>query len=387
MASDALRMQEQCAIWARWLGDSPALPGRPCCFVNTSHPERVFSVPDGAKDHVTFQPFADVSKNWQRFHTDSFLPGGTGPIPTLRQYLRLLRASRRGASVHIVQVGANLGGDEYNEWVHPLLRANPSWTGVVLEPVSRVFSKLSENYQPERHRVQPMNLAIATRTGPCEMQVNVKNRQTSTLALGDQVHGIKCFTDKRSCRYLKEHSWFQREQVNCSTLEDALAQREPHLQVPVDLLVIDVEMFDYTLLRTSRIDLIRPLVLEFETKAFTMQQGAEVASYLALLGYLCRFNPWQRNDVNDMLRRGRRAWPDEEYGDSAYNRAAGHYNRSEAVAMMEAAYHRLQDGGTDGQKKRVRGYRVGKGTGQDVLVEMGKIGVQNINEAVCYRMV
>ena len=159
------------------------------------------------------------------------------------------------------------------------------------------------------------------------------------------------------------------------------------MQVPVDLLVIDVEMFDYTLLRTSRIDLIRPLVLEFETKAFTMQQGAEVASYLALLGYLCRFNPWQRNDVNDMLRRGRRAWPDEEYGDSAYNRAAGHYNRSEAVAMMEAAYHRLQDGGTDGQKKRVRGYRVGKGTGQDVLVEMGKIGVQNINEAVCYRMV
>ena len=73
------------------------------------------------------------------------------------------------------------------------------------------------------------------------------------------------------------------------TLQDALASRRAELRVPVDLLVIDVEMFDYTLLRTIRFDLIRPLAIEFETKAMSMQQGAEVSTLLALHGYLCRY--------------------------------------------------------------------------------------------------
>ena len=101
------------------------------------------------------------------------------------------------------------------------------------------------------------------------MQVNKKSLQSSTLALGDQVHGVRCFTEQRSCRYLKEHSYFVPMKVNCSTLEDALASRHPHLRLPVDLLVLDTEMFDYTLLRTIRLDLIRPLAIEFETKAFS----------------------------------------------------------------------------------------------------------------------
>ena len=115
---DSIRMLEQCGLWSTWLGEPPALPGKPCNFVNTSRPELVFGVPDGTKDHMTFQPHLDEGKNWQRFHSDSLMPGGTGPIPTLRQYLRLLRSSRiaRGSpGVHVVQVGANLGGREFND--------------------------------------------------------------------------------------------------------------------------------------------------------------------------------------------------------------------------------------------------------------------------------
>ena len=387
---DSIRMLEQCGLWSTWLGEPPALPGKPCNFVNTSRPELVFGVPDGTKDHMTFQPHLDEGKNWQRFHSDSLMPGGTGPIPTLRQYLRLLRSSRiaRGSpGVHVVQVGANLGGREFNEWVHPLLRANPSWTGVVIEPVPRVFQKLAENYESERSRVQPMNVAIATRSGPCEMQVNKKNLQSSTLALGEQVHGIRCFTEQRSCRYLKEHSYFVPMQVNCSTLEDALAARHPHLRLPVDLLVLDTEMFDYTLLRTIRLDLIRPLAIEFETKAFTMQQGAEIASLLSLYGYLCRFAPF-KDPENDMLSSKRTALQYQEYGDSAYNRAYGAYNRSAAAEKLERARVRALavDELLRPKRSKTRSKHLKAKGRAAVLVELGKVGLQTMLEAVCYRM-
>ena len=97
-------------------------------------------------------------------------------------------------------------------------------------------------------------------------------------------------------------------------------------------------MFDYTLLRTIRLDLIRPLAIEFETKAFTMQQGAEIASLLSLYGYLCRFAPF-KDPENDMLSSERAALHDKEYGDSAYNRAHGvRVNASKLVCVLRPTY-------------------------------------------------
>ena len=61
-------------------------------------------------------------------------------------------------------------------------------------------------------------------------------------------------------------------------------------------------------------------MLEFESKAMTMQQGAEIASMLALQGYLCRFSP-----ADDMLKHNRKAYPEKEYGDGEYNRAEPSY--------------------------------------------------------------
>ena len=176
-------------------------------------------------------------------------------------------------------------------------------------------------------------------------------------------------------------------QVNCSTLEDALAARHPHLRLPVDLLVLDTEMFDYTLLRTIRLDLIRPLAIEFETKAFTMQQGAEIASLLSLYGYLCRFAPF-KDPENDMLSSKRTALQYQEYGDSAYNRAHGAYNRSAAAEKLERARIRAlaADELLRPKRSKTKSKRLKAKGRAAVLVELGKVGVPTMLEAVCYRM-
>lgn len=378
LAGERARMLEQCQIWGKWLQEAPALPGKPCNFVNTSRPEMVFRVPDSAVDKNIFQPFPQVQWNWQRFHIDSFLPGGSGAIPPLRVYLALLRASRklRGQSVHVVQVGANLGGKEFNEWVHPLLRANPDWTGVVIEPVPKVFARLKQNYELEAHRVQPLNVAIATKTGPCSFHWDRKSPQTSTLALGEQVHGVKCFTVQRSCRWLRNSmraGVMSTISVNCSTLEDALASRRSQLLVPVDLLVLDVEMFDYTLMRTIRFDLIRPLAVEFESKAMTMQQGAEISSLMALQGYLCRFEA-----QDDMLSRRRTARKDVYYGEKIDFNISLHAPTLPIQPPADPGAHWVDT------KRRSRTGR--RGPASKPRSDLSPYG-HNTLESVCYRMV
>ena len=240
---------------------------------------------------------------------------------------------------------------------------------MIIEPVPKVFRKLQSNYARNAHRVQPMNVAIGTYTGPCDSHINKLSYQTSTLALGDQVHGWKC-NASAGCGFKKRdmrRCGVQRITVNCSTLEDALARRRADLLVPVDLLVLDAEMFDYTLMRTIRFDRIRPLAIEFETKAMTMQQGTEIASLMTIQGYLCRFEP-----PNDMLFKRRAFKNMTEYGDGAFNNAPGAYNWSlldeQAQTWMKAL--------TSSKKSRRRGPRV----------ERDPFHSRDILESACFRM-
>ena len=219
---------------------------------------------------MTAEPYASANKNWQRFHRGSLLPGGTGAIPTLSQWLSLLRLSRRARGepeVHIVQIGANRGGREPNEWVRVALAENPNWSATVVEPVDHLFADLAANYRGWEERVEPIHAAVATYTGRCEMFISshFSTAELSTLALGEQVHGPRCFHGGRACNYVRtklEEGKLTKANVSCMTLEDLLASRRRRL--PVDLLTLDTEMFDYTLLRSIRFDRTRPLAIEFE---------------------------------------------------------------------------------------------------------------------------
>ena len=50
----------------------------------------------------------------------------------------------------------------------------------------------------------------------------------------------------------------------------------------MDVLVIDAEMLDYTLRRSSDLRALGPLAIEFESKTMTLQQGHELAAKLAV---------------------------------------------------------------------------------------------------------
>ena len=212
----------------------------------------------------------------------------------------MLRAVRGRRPVHIVQIGANAGGDEENEWVHQVLRRYQTWTATVVEPVPFLFEQLQAHYKEEMAagRVEPLRYAITTYSGPCEMLVatstsDVNVQQVSTLAFNPAAaDGTRCGHKGRPCNFhqqLLSGRKMRPMQVPCLTLEALLLRRR--IAAPVDILVIDAEMLDYTLLRSIRLREIAPLAIEFESKTMTLQQGAELSALLALQGYLCRFAP------------------------------------------------------------------------------------------------
>ena len=168
----------------------------------------------------------------------------------------------------LVQVGANVGGGEYNEWVHQVLEANRAWTATVVEPVPFLFDELRKNYAPLGDRVEPMEYAVAPTTGPCEMHVpadpKTKRRmqlQVGTLALGDQLQGTRCFTKDRDCNFFRgvlKQRELVKATVRCIRFDELLRLRRH--QAPVDILTIDTEMFDYTLIRSIDLQVHRASV-------------------------------------------------------------------------------------------------------------------------------
>lgn len=288
-----------------------AKDGMPCCFVQTDKPEELFVIPNHNGSSLSRQEFQPLSlvrklsesgdaahKNWASLlDTHDYLLGGTGPIPTLSEYVSWLRKLKPDA--HIVQIGANEGGDEENEWVHHILLENAGWSATVIEPVPFLYARLARNYEELRGRVEPIQMAVSTRDGWCEMYAATPQtreralQQISTMALGNAAQGTRCFTDGRPCRYVRralDRGELSRISVRCMTLTSLLKARRQH-RGPVDLLVIDAEMFDYTLLRSINMRAIGPLAIEFESKTMSVQQGREIAALLALQGYLCRFAP------------------------------------------------------------------------------------------------
>jgi FkbM family methyltransferase len=308
------RLATQCLIWSTWLGAPAAAPGMPCHLVSTPTPQHTFTLPAENGTDVSlqeFQPVLTVAKEAAARHqagqqppallgtltrlldTDNFMPG-SGRLPTMAQYLELLAAVQ--AEVHVVQIGANAAGDgELNEWVRPVLKEHPSWSATVVEPVPFLFELLRRNYKPIEGRVEAMRYAVAGRTGKCTMYAadsRGNRKQVSTVALSE-AHGTRCFTPDRPCRFVRamvDSGALKPLEVECVTLDELLRRRR-NPSVAVDVLVIDAEMLDYTLLRSINLRAIAPLAIEFESKTMTVQQGMELAALLAVQGYLCRFAP------------------------------------------------------------------------------------------------
>ena len=196
---------------------------------------------------------------------------------TLGKVLR--RASEANDDFFFVQIGANDGVIYDPVW--PFVKRY-GWSGIMVEPVPVYFEKLKKNYAGSR-RILFENVAISDRR---EIRDFYRVRDDVNF-LPQWCNGLGTF----NLDILLSHKWaipnledyVVKESVECIPFKDLL---EKHAVDRVNLLLIDTEGYDYSILKQLDFERIRPDILLYEHEYIDKDQRREFESDLRSRGYV-----------------------------------------------------------------------------------------------------
>lgn len=199
--------------------------------------------------------------------------------------------SKKGKPLKFVQVGANDGmyGDPLRSYV-----LNSGWTGILCEPQRDVFELLKQNYQGHSDQLIFENIAISSAVDNIELfrAPNISARQGMARLSELTVTS----SDPRTVSRQSGHPVDRLEKFSIPTMTlDALVQKHKFEQF--DVLQIDVEGFDYDVLKTLSLDKYRPAVIQFEHGHLGVNQLSEAAVHLEKFGYILYFGGHSTDSV------------------------------------------------------------------------------------------
>ena len=161
------------------------------------------------------------------------------------------------SSVFFVQVGANDGvnGDP----LHDLIKSNPEWRGIFVEPVRYAFDRLRSNYDGEARFVFE-NTAIADYNGEADFFFVTEEAKCALEGLPNWYDQLGSFDRNHLVNHLdgQLEPFITMERVKCETLMSLLDRNRV---TKLDLLHIDVEGFDYRILKQFDFIRYRPDVI------------------------------------------------------------------------------------------------------------------------------
>ena len=192
---------------------------------------------------------------------------------------RLIRNALHGQSgLTVVQIGSNDGST--GDPISLLLRENPSWRAVLVEPIPFLFERLRANSADLLDRATLVNAAISETSGTAELfflSPAAKSRYPDLPAWFDQLGGFS--RSHITSHFSHDVSPF----INSLTVPTySLAQLLTHTRAEnLSVLHIDTEGFDWKILR--QLDLARhlPQVILFVYKHLPPDELAAASAFLA----------------------------------------------------------------------------------------------------------
>lgn len=186
----------------------------------------------------------------------------------------------RGRDAFFMQIGANDG--VRSDPIHELIISQPGWKGLFVEPFGPAFEQLKENYDNGQQYIFE-NVAIGTKAGKqpfffvseAAKEIGEWPYWIDQLGTFDREHINRHFGGKLD-PYIVE------EMVECCTLPQMF---EKHSITNVDLLQIDVEGFDFEIVKQIEFDKIRPGIIIFEHQHLSEEAKDSADELLVENGY------------------------------------------------------------------------------------------------------
>jgi FkbM family methyltransferase len=181
---------------------------------------------------------------------------------------------------YFVSVGANDGhrGDLLWEFIN----THSGWRGTLIEPMPDAFDRLIANYSDEA-RFKCANVAVSGHSGKATIYFLDKS-SAATLGLPWWWDQLASFDDGHFSRHfgptIVPH--IRSAAVECDTLDNIV---RAHWTGEVDLIAIDAEGADFSIMASPEFEHFRPRVIVFEHKHMSSREQQITAKFLTKRGY------------------------------------------------------------------------------------------------------
>lgn len=177
----------------------------------------------------------------------------------------------RQTHVSVVQIGAHVGNNE-NDPIRRFLWSvkGGECTAILIEPVKHLFEQLTMNYGRCPADIRFENAAVAEKAGYRDFHrlredadltglPNWLNQLGSLLPERIDAMWDACEQDPAYKRFLAENTITER--VRCATIDEI---RRKHGVREIDFLQVDVEGYDYEILKTIDFESMKPKAINYE---------------------------------------------------------------------------------------------------------------------------
>jgi FkbM family methyltransferase len=167
----------------------------------------------------------------------------------------------------VVQIGAcdGLMADPIHDWIKRY-----RWRGILVEPQEVEFEKLKVTYRDDLDRIALEKVAVAETDGTCTLY-----RMKDSAITHNYQRGLASLLPN-------DAALFTAEIVPCITFE-TLTRR--HHVSRIDLLQIDVEGYDFRILKSIDLRQTRPTLIRYEHKNLRPKDKKACKEYLGSHGY------------------------------------------------------------------------------------------------------
>lgn len=188
-----------------------------------------------------------------------------------------------GKECFFVQVGSNDGvnGDP----LHYLIKANPRWRGIFIEPLTELFERLMTTYgADDRFAFEQVAISDSGAERWFYYVTADAIREAGLPAWADQ---IGSFSRDHVLRHLKRlapdpDALVSKRLVRCELLMSVLDRRRVER---IDVLHIDAESYDYEVLKQLDFERFRPKLILYEHRHLAADDRTAAAALLSGKGY------------------------------------------------------------------------------------------------------